>query len=187
MALIKTRDFGETEVHESDIFTFPSGLFGFEDTRRYALLSPLGENVYPMWFQCVDDISPCFIVFNPALIVLGYSLSLNSDDRKILKLPPVVSDNNNSSTDGVLNVKLTDLSKIEVDFSDYDAQKPKSLAELSEQLLVVSIAGGPEDYKDTTVNLKSPIVINIAENIGTQVILQTDYPFRFPVFTGDAL
>ena len=186
MALIKTRDFGDTEVHESDIFTFPTGLFGFEDTRRYALLSPMGENVYPMWFQCVDDISPCFIVFNPALIVLGYSLSLSKDDRKTLKLPPVATDNNSNDTaDGFLTVKLQDLSKLKIDFSNYDALKPKTAQQLSEQLLVLAIARVPEDYKDTTVNLKSPIVINIAENIGTQVILPTDYPFRFPVFAGD--
>ena len=44
------------------------------------------------------------------------------------------------------------------------------------------IAKVPADYKHTTVNMKSPIVINKADRKAIQVILPLDYPFRMPVY-----
>ena len=40
---IITRDFGEQEIEEDKIITFPEGIIGFENVKRYALLSPLGD------------------------------------------------------------------------------------------------------------------------------------------------
>ena len=54
---IITRDFGEQEIEEDKIITFPEGVIGFEKVKRYALLSPLGDGVFPMWLQAVDSIS----------------------------------------------------------------------------------------------------------------------------------
>ena len=86
MAEIMTRDFGKIEVDDNKIFTFPSGLFAFEDFHSFALISPLGEGVYPMWLQCTDSITPCFIVFDPELIDGSYSITLNSSEKKLLKI-----------------------------------------------------------------------------------------------------
>ncbi len=86
MTEIMTRDFGKIEVDEKNIFTFPSGLFAFEDCRHFALISPLGEDVYPMWLQCTDSVTPCFIVFDPAKIDGNYTITLNSSERKLLKI-----------------------------------------------------------------------------------------------------
>ena len=86
MAEIMTRDFGKIEVDDNKIFTFPSGLFAFEDCHSFALISPLGEGVYPMWLQCTDSITPCFIVFDPELIDGSYSITLNSSEKKLLKI-----------------------------------------------------------------------------------------------------
>ena len=44
------------------------------------------------------------------------------------------------------------------------------------------IARVPEDYKQTTVNMKSPIIINTKNNKAEQVILPLDYPFRLPIY-----
>ncbi len=42
----------------------------------------------------------------------------------------------------------------------------------------------PENVKNSTVNLKSPVVINFAEKLGAQVILENrEYPVRFPLFS----
>ena len=59
---INTRDFGETEIDESTIISIPRGIIGFEETTRYTLLSPLGEDTFPMWLQAVDSVEPCFVV-----------------------------------------------------------------------------------------------------------------------------
>ena len=45
------------------------------------------------------------------------------------------------------------------------------------------IAKVPADYKHTTVNMKSPIVVNKAQRRAIQVILPLDYPFRMPIYT----
>jgi flagellar assembly factor FliW len=49
---------------------------------------------------------------------------------------------------------------------------------------VFSIAVIPEDYLKTTINIKSPVVVNLDTKTGKQVILPDDYPIRFPIFSG---
>ena len=75
---IMTRDFGKVNVDESKIFNFPSGLFAFEECRQFALLSPLGDGVYPMWLQSTENVTPCFIVFDPAIIDGAYKMLIHS-------------------------------------------------------------------------------------------------------------
>ena len=41
-----------------------------------------------------------------------------------------------------------------------------------------------EDFNESTVNLKSPIVINTATGVAVQTILEQDYPIRHPVVEG---
>ena len=78
---IMTRDFGKVNVDESKIFNFPSGLFAFEECRQFALLSPLGDGVYPMWLQSTENVTPCFIVFDPAIIDGAYKINDSSNVR----------------------------------------------------------------------------------------------------------
>ena len=81
---IVTRDFGEVEIDESTIITVPDGIIGFEGTKRYTLLSPLGEDTFPMWFQAVDDSEPCFVVYDPWQIYPDYEFEI--DDEMQTKL-----------------------------------------------------------------------------------------------------
>ena len=46
----------------------------------------------------------------------------------------------------------------------------------------LSLAVVPEEYKNTTVNLKSPIMINVNKMLAAQVIASEDYPIKFPIF-----
>ena len=81
---IETRDFGEVEIDESTIITVPDGIIGFEDTKRYTLLSPLGEDTFPMWLQAVDNAEPCFVVYDPWQIYPDYEFEI--DDEMQTKL-----------------------------------------------------------------------------------------------------
>jgi len=55
--------------------------------------------------------------------------------------------------------------------------------ESAEDLLFLVIAVVPEDIKDITVNLKSPVVANRKNRRARQVILANrDYPVKFPLF-----
>ena len=137
--IIKTRDFGEEEISEEVIIDFPNGVYAFEENHRFVLLSPCGENKYPMWLQSADDQNLCFIVFDPREFVPDYSVELDAETKKLL---------GGNST--------------ELDF--------------------LCMAVVPNEYINTTLNLKSPIVINSAEKKGVQIIAAENYPLKFPAF-----
>jgi flagellar assembly factor FliW len=137
--LVNTRDFGEVEVLPESIIDFPDGVFSFEDNKAFTVLSPLGEDTYPMWLQSTSNGNLCFIVYNPFDIIVNYEL----DEEQLQKELNVGEDTN---------------------------------------VLILSIAVIPEDHKKTTINLKSPVVINLDTKTGKQVVLDADYPVRFPIF-----
>lgn len=83
---INTRDFGETEIDESTILSVPNGIIGFEDTKKYTLISPLGENVFPMWLQSVEKTEPCFVVYDPMLIYPDYRFEITDEEQALLKI-----------------------------------------------------------------------------------------------------
>jgi flagellar assembly factor FliW len=136
---IRTRDFGEVEIIDEKIINFPDGIPGFETDNRFALLSPLGDNIYPMWLQSVDNDQTCFIVFNPYEIDEGYVL----DDTQLYEELEVTEDT---------------------------------------MVAVFTLSIIPEAYHDTTINLRCPIVINLETLTGKQIILEREYPVRYPVF-----
>lgn len=81
---IVTRDFGEVEINEQTVINMPNGIIGFEDTKRYTLISPLGEDTFPMWFQAVDAAEPCFVVYDPWQIYPDYQFELDDETQKTL-------------------------------------------------------------------------------------------------------
>lgn len=137
--IIKTRDFGEEEISEEVIIDFPNGVYAFEENKRFVLLSPCGEDKYPMWLQSVDNPNLCFIVFDPREFVPDYSVELDKETKELLKAGG---------------------------------------AELD--LLCMAVV--PDEYINTTLNLKSPIVINSEAKKGVQVIAAENYPLKFPAF-----
>ena len=44
--------------------------------------------------------------------------------------------------------------------------------------LVVVVA---EDFRESTINLKSPVIVNLQTKCGLQTILEEDYPIRQPL------
>lgn len=81
---IVTRDFGEVDINENTIINVPNGIIGFEDTKRYTLLSPLGEGVFPMWLQAVDSTEPCFVVYDPWQIYPDYKFKIDDEMQSTL-------------------------------------------------------------------------------------------------------
>ncbi len=81
---INTRDFGETEIDDSTVITMPRGIIGFEGTTKYTLLSPLGEDTFPMWLQSVEGTEPCFVVYDPMQIYPDYRFEISDEEQKLL-------------------------------------------------------------------------------------------------------
>ncbi len=138
--LIKTRDFGELDISENEVISFPNGVYAFEEDKRFVLISPGGENKYPMWLQSLDNENLCFIVFDPKEFISGYTVTLDDETKEIL---------------GVTKTG-------EIDY------------------LVMAVV--PDDYLNSTVNLKGPIVVNSDNRTAVQVIAPENYPIKFPAF-----
>lgn len=138
--LIETRDFGSVEITENEVIHFPDGIYGFDGSKRFALLDT-GSTAGVMHLQCVDSPTPRFIVLDPFAILEDYAPDFPAEALKTLGA--------------------------------------NSLDELS--LLVIAVI--PEDFRASTVNLKSPIAINFKNHLGMQVILgNRDYSVRFRLF-----
>lgn len=73
-----------------------------------------------------------------------------------------------------------DITEYKPNLSESDKKLLNS--ENDDELSYLVIAVIPEDYKKSTVNLKSPIVINKKNNLAMQVILDDDYKLRYPLF-----
>lgn len=70
---------------------------------------------------------------------------------------------------------------------DYDFQLNEATTEalgLSgvEETAVYTLVVVPESVKNTTTNLKSPIIVNLSQKKGRQVILSEEYPYKFRLF-----
>lgn len=51
-----------------------------------------------------------------------------------------------------------------------------------DEILYYNIAVIPDDYRKTTVNLKSPVIINVTKKLGVQAILPQNYEIRYSVY-----
>lgn len=75
---------------------------------------------------------------------------------------------------------------------DYDFEIAKGTVESLgleglEQAGVYTMVIIPEDVKEVTANLKSPVILNLQNKKGRQVILNENYPYKYRLFkqTGD--
>lgn len=71
---INTRIFGEIEVDESKIITFPSGIIGFPDLQKFLLIHD-EEKVNNMisWLQSIDEPAFAMPVVDPLRILDSYN------------------------------------------------------------------------------------------------------------------
>ena len=121
--------FGEIDINDEDILTFPEGIPGFEESKRYIIINnPDEENPFDL-LQSVDNGDLAFVIINPFFVKPDYDIVIPQSALEKLKI------------------------KDESDVALY------------------SIVVVPEKLEDMTVNLTGPIVINIREKLGKQIIL----------------
>jgi flagellar assembly factor FliW len=78
--IINTRDFGDIEVEDSDLFNFPEGIYGFEEDTCFALFHKSFDNVPFLYLQSVENIVPCFLMFEPRDFYSDYTPLLSDED-----------------------------------------------------------------------------------------------------------
>ena len=86
--LIQTSRFGEIEVEEDQIFSFPSGLIGFSEERRFVIRED--EAAVPFrWLQAIDTQGLAFVMIEPHVSISNYELELTKEHLKKLKAEKV--------------------------------------------------------------------------------------------------
>ena len=84
MRKIKTKPFGEIEVDESQEITFPEGLFGFEQYKKFYLLENPDSPF--LWLQSSEDPSLAFILISPMQFKADYELKISDEDYKSIDI-----------------------------------------------------------------------------------------------------
>ena len=76
---IQTRFFGDIEINEEEIFVFPEGILGFEDSRKFVLLDVPKNDLFKV-LQDVERKYVSFIIAVPWGIQGGYDISIPDED-----------------------------------------------------------------------------------------------------------
>lgn len=72
--------FGQIEVDPDTVISFPDGLPGFPEQKRYKLLHEDRPNPQVLWMQSLDDAEVCFSVVEAERLGLNYQIVLDDDE-----------------------------------------------------------------------------------------------------------
>ena len=82
---IVTRNFGEIEVDDSKIITFPKGIVGFPDLVRFTLIfDGEKENKSIKWLQSLDEPGFAMPVIDPLLVAADYNPQIDDDKLSVV-------------------------------------------------------------------------------------------------------
>ena len=75
---LKTNRFGDVEYRENAVLTFPHGIIGFPNAKRYVILDHDREAPFK-WLQSVDKSNLAFVVMDPVLFKSDYQVEITPD------------------------------------------------------------------------------------------------------------
>lgn len=82
---VKTTRFGTLEIDENKLITFPGGIPGFENLRRFFIL-PVEGTQDIQWLQAVEEPEVALLVIDPFKFFKGYSVDIPEIARKELEI-----------------------------------------------------------------------------------------------------
>ncbi|HCI29696.1 MAG TPA: flagellar assembly protein FliW [Fervidobacterium sp.] len=82
--LYKTK-LGEFDLSDEEVITFPNGIPGFEDLKKYAVIS-LEETLPIFWLVSLDDDTVALPLIDPWMILDDYEVQLSQEDIDILEI-----------------------------------------------------------------------------------------------------
>ena len=150
--VLNTRNFGEIEIDDRKIITFQDGIPGFFDDRHFVLFKHGMEETD----EFEDD--------------------TDSEEDYFWWLQSV--------DDGDVAFVLMDVFMVMPDYEPHvDDEEMDLLGEYDpEHFVVYNIVSISDDPAKISVNLKAPIIINVKERIGRQVVAENeDYPIRYSI------
>jgi flagellar assembly factor FliW len=78
---VPTTRFGEIEVAADTVITFPQGLVGLPQLRRFVLIEGKGPF---QWMQCVENPDATFVVIDSDEVVTDYAINPSREDLAIV-------------------------------------------------------------------------------------------------------
>jgi flagellar assembly factor FliW len=88
---IESEKLGDLDIDEATVLTFPQGLLGFGDARRFALVDTHDSGLY-FWLQSLDDPGLAFLAATPWPFFPDYEFELPDADRDALGLAEPADD-----------------------------------------------------------------------------------------------
>ena len=91
--IINTRVFGEVEITDDKIITFPGGIIGFPDMKQFTLLHDEEQGVSAgiRWLQSLDEPGFALPVMDPLVVKADYNPEI--DDELLKGIGEVTADN----------------------------------------------------------------------------------------------
>lgn len=116
---LQTHRFGEIDINEEGIITFPDGLPGFEELTKFIFIQESAEQSFA-YMQSVEDGDVSFIIVNPFLFFEDYEFDLSDEEQAELQIEN--ADDLNiwsimNVTDSLENATLNLLAPIIVNFN----------------------------------------------------------------------
>ena len=139
---VQTHLFGEVNVSEDKIITFPKGLIGdfFEGKTTFMLIHEEDKNQqnhFSYTLQSVEDGECALQIINPTVFGFHYELELTDEENALLKNP--------QSEDVIF---MQTIYKVE------------------------PISGESNSKGSLATNLRAPLIINVKERVGIQKLIE---------------
>ncbi|MDR2296026.1 MAG: flagellar assembly protein FliW [Clostridiales Family XIII bacterium] len=81
---VTTRDFGIIQIEDDSVYSFPQGVYGFEDALSFAVFMHEEAGVSFVYLQAVHSAHPCFLVFSPWDMIPDYDPHMSEEDLRFL-------------------------------------------------------------------------------------------------------
>ncbi len=105
--IVKTGRFGQLSMSDEDIITFPEGILGFPEFKKYCLIDS-GDETLILWLQSVENPDIAFAVLEPKIFKLDYAARLSAAELRELKLENI----NQSAVFSILTIPSDDLTQM---------------------------------------------------------------------------
>lgn len=91
--IIETKAFGQVDITDDKIITFPGGIIGFPDMKRFTLLhdEEKGVSAGIRWLQSLEEPGFAMTVIDPLLVKADYNPEI--DDELLAGIGEVTPDN----------------------------------------------------------------------------------------------
>ncbi len=83
---MKTKYFGEVTFSRDEILTFNNGIFGFENSKKFALMNFEDGTDAMVCLQSTEDEDLAFVLMNPFFLMPDYQPEIKDSDIKALEV-----------------------------------------------------------------------------------------------------